>query len=51
MTREAVIDAFVAHFRRQYPTVDGELRAEELARAEDLVATKFSDPTWTARVP
>jgi len=51
LPRESVIDAFVAHFRARYPTVDGELRAEELARAQTLVDTKFADPAWTARVP
>lgn len=51
LPRESVIDAFVAHFRRLYPTVDGELRPEELARAGELVETKFSRASWTARVP
>lgn len=51
LPREEVIDAFVAHFRRQYPTVDGALRPEELDRARRLVETKFADPAWTARVP
>ena len=45
------IAAFVAHFRSRYPTVDGALRPEELARAEELVAEKFGNPEWTARVP
>ncbi|QCB94205.1 lipoate--protein ligase family protein [Cellulomonas shaoxiangyii] len=51
LPREQVIDAFVAHFRARYRTVDGELRPAELERARELVATKFSDPAWTARVP
>ncbi|RMI02439.1 lipoate--protein ligase family protein [Cellulomonas triticagri] len=51
MAREDVIDAFIAHFRSRYRTVDGELRPEELARAEQLVAEKFGNPEWTARVP
>jgi lipoate-protein ligase A len=51
MAREDVIAAFIAHFRSRYPTVDGELRTEELARAEELVAEKFGNPEWTARVP
>ena len=51
LPREAVIDAFAAHFRSRYPTVDGELRPDELARAAELMRTKFTDPAWTARVP
>jgi len=51
LPREAVIAAFAAHFRSRYPTVDGELRPEELERATELMRTKFTDPGWTARVP
>jgi lipoate-protein ligase A len=51
MPREAVIDAFIAYFRSRYRTVDGALRPEELARAQELVETKFGNPEWTARVP
>lgn len=51
LPREAVIEAFKAHFRSRYATVDGELRAEELQQAAHLMETKFTDPTWTARVP
>ncbi|MDM7856563.1 lipoate--protein ligase family protein [Cellulomonas alba] len=51
LPREDVIEAFAKHFRGRYPTIDGELRADELARAEDLRRTKFTDPAWTARVP
>ena len=51
LPREAVVEAFVAHFRGRYRTVDDALRPAELARAHELVRTKFSDPTWTARVP
>jgi len=51
LPREDVIEAFAAHFRARYTTLDGELRPDELARAEELRATKFTDPAWTARVP
>ncbi|UUI66254.1 lipoate--protein ligase family protein [Cellulomonas wangsupingiae] len=51
LPREQVIEAFVAHFRSRYRTVDDELRPDELQRARELVATKFTDPAWTARVP
>jgi lipoate-protein ligase A len=51
LPRERVIEAFKAHFRARYATVDGALRDDELARAAELVATKFGSPEWTARVP
>ncbi|WP_129337433.1 lipoate--protein ligase family protein [Cellulomonas endophytica] len=51
LPREAVIEAFKAHFRGRYATVDGDLRPEELARAETLRRTKFTDLAWTYRVP
>ena len=51
LPREDVIQAFIAHFRGRYRTVDGELSAAERARAAELVATKFGTPEWTARVP
>jgi lipoate---protein ligase len=51
LPREAVIEAFAAHFRSRYAVIDGALRAEELARATELARTKFSDEAWTARVP
>lgn len=51
MPREQVIDAFVAHFRGRFRTVDDALRPAEVARSLELVATKFDDPVWTARVP
>ncbi|WNB87535.1 biotin/lipoate A/B protein ligase family protein [Cellulomonas sp. ATA003] len=50
-SRAEVIAAFDAHFRARYGCVDGALRPEEVARAEELVATKFGTPEWTARVP
>lgn len=51
MPRNAVIDRLVDHFRGRYDTVDGEITLEEYARAEQLVAEKFSTPEWLARVP
>ncbi len=51
LPREAVVEAFLAHFRSRYRTVHDELRPAELARARELVASRFSDPAWTARVP
>jgi lipoate---protein ligase len=51
LPREQVIDAFIAHFRSRYRIVDGDLRPEELERAQQLVEEKFGNPEWTARVP
>ena len=51
MPRADVIEAFKNHFRGRYDTVDGAVTAQERARAEDLVETKFGTPEWTARVP
>lgn len=51
LPREQVIEAFKAHFQSRYATIDGELRDDELARASELVETKFGTPGWTARVP
>ncbi|WP_019137797.1 lipoate--protein ligase family protein [Cellulomonas massiliensis] len=51
LPREDVVAAFAAHFRRAYRTVEGSLTEDELARARELVATKFADDSWTARVP
>lgn len=51
MARSEVIEAFKDYFRSRYRTVEGEVTAAERARAEELVATKFGTPEWTARVP
>lgn len=51
MTREAIIEAFLDHFRSRYATDESTYTEDELAQARDLVATKFSTPEWTQRVP
>jgi lipoate-protein ligase A len=33
------------------PPLAGEVTAEEMARAEELVLTKFATEEWTARMP
>ncbi len=33
------------------PATGGEVTAEEMARAEELVLTKFATEEWTARMP
>ncbi|MDO5502479.1 MAG: biotin/lipoate A/B protein ligase family protein [Actinomycetia bacterium] len=51
MTREAIIESFLGTFRSRYDTVESEYTADELARAKELVETKFSSREWTHRVP
>lgn len=51
MAREDIISEMKDYFRSRYATTDGDLRPEELERAEELARTKFSDPDWVARVP
>ncbi|MFI8006096.1 biotin/lipoate A/B protein ligase family protein [Streptomyces sp. NPDC086010] len=51
LPRETVIDRMVDSFRGRYGLAPGQVTAAELARAEELAATKFSSPEWTARVP
>ncbi|MER6689062.1 lipoate--protein ligase family protein [Streptomyces minutiscleroticus] len=51
LTREAVIDRMIQSFRARYGLTAGHLTGRETERAEELVATKFTDPEWTARVP
>jgi lipoate-protein ligase A len=51
MARADVIEAFKAHFRSRYATIEGEVTPAERARAEELVETRFATAEWTARVP
>ncbi|ASK67211.1 lipoate--protein ligase [Brachybacterium avium] len=51
LAREQIIDGFLEFFRARYDTVDSTYTEEELARARELVETKFGTQEWTARVP
>jgi lipoate---protein ligase len=51
MAREDIIDAFIAHFRGRYDTRASDYRPEEIARASELMETKFLSDQWTYRVP
>ena len=51
MSREAIIEAFLDHFRGRYATQDSTYTEAELAAAQELVETKFGTPEWTGRVP
>ncbi|MHB1065531.1 MAG: lipoate--protein ligase family protein [Georgenia sp.] len=51
MTREAIIDAFIAYFESRYDTRRSDYTPAELERARELVETKFLSDEWTYRVP
>jgi lipoate-protein ligase A len=51
LSRADVVNACLAHFRQRYRTRDSGYTASELARAKELVATKFSTDEWTYRLP
>lgn len=51
LPRETVIEKMIDSFRSRYGLTRGGVTDEELARAQDLVRTKFTHPEWTARVP
>lgn len=51
LPRDEIIATFLEHFRSMYETQQREYSPEELARAEELVETKFSSEAWTKRIP
>jgi lipoate-protein ligase A len=51
MTREAVIDAFLDHFRSRYATQESSYTEDEMDKARVLVENKFATEGWTNRVP
>lgn len=51
LAREQVIENMIASFRNRYGLTTGEVTAQEMTRAEELVRTKFGTEEWTARVP
>lgn len=51
MARDAIMEAFIAHFRQRYATHDSDYSQAEMDRAEELAQTRFLDPKWTYRVP
>jgi len=51
MARDQIIDGFLDFFRARYSTQDSTYTEAELARARELVETKFGTEEWTARVP
>ncbi|TSB19835.1 lipoate--protein ligase family protein [Streptomyces benahoarensis] len=51
LPREEVIARMIGSFRDRYGLTRGAVTDAELARAEELVRTKFAHEEWTGRVP
>lgn len=51
MTRDAIMASFLDYFVGRYTCVESDYTQDDLARAEELVRTKFSTDEWTRRVP
>ncbi|PIE21624.1 MAG: lipoate--protein ligase [Arachnia propionica] len=51
LPRDEIIERFLASFEARYRTNRRSYTADELAEAEELVATKFSQPEWLHRIP
>ena len=51
LPRDEIIAAFLAHFESLYTTTRRDYSESELARAKELVETKFSSDEWTKRIP
>ncbi|MGN6273810.1 MAG: lipoate--protein ligase family protein [Protaetiibacter sp.] len=51
LPRAAIIDRMIETFRSLHGLTDGEITPAEYARAEQLVAEKFSTDEWLYRVP
>ncbi|WP_341730101.1 biotin/lipoate A/B protein ligase family protein [Brooklawnia sp.] len=51
MPREQVMSSFLESFKSRYRCVDAGYSDDQLARASELVRTKFGADDWTYRVP
>ena len=51
MERGAIIESFIGHFERTRRTVRSDYTPEEMAKAEELMRTKFLTEEWTNRIP
>lgn len=51
MSRDAIMASFLEYFQGRYKSMASDYTDDELARAAELVRTKFSTPAWTYRVP
>lgn len=51
LDRDVIINHMIAYFREQYGLTDSAYTPEELARLEELVATKYDTPEWVYALP
>ena len=51
MSRADIVEALIGSFARQHALRPSQVSAEEVARAEQLVESKFATREWIARVP
>ncbi|MDR2372900.1 MAG: lipoate--protein ligase family protein [Bifidobacteriaceae bacterium] len=51
LSRDAIVEAFIAHFDSLHGLERSEPTSAELARAAELVGAKFANPDWLYRVP
>lgn len=51
MSREAIINAFIDHFKRRYHTQDSHYSEQELALAKQKAQEKFLSDAWLNKVP
>lgn len=51
LARSQIITSFMDYFRSHYATRESTYTEDELARARELIETKFRNPAWTHRVP
>ena len=51
LSRQEIIAALIATFTKLYGSAQGEITADERAKAEQLVAEKFGTDQWLYRVP
>lgn len=51
LSRAEIIERLVDTFTTRYGATPGAITADERARAQELVRTKFSTPEWLQRVP
>ncbi len=51
LSREAIVDAMVESFRSRYGLKAGAITDDEMAKAQELAATKFTSTEWLNRVP